>query len=78
MNWKEKLIRFMYGRYGVDTMWYGLVGLAILLAICNLILRMPLIHILQSLILVYAIACFPEISVPDRRKMNISTVSGVK
>ena len=70
MNWKEKLIRFMYGRYGVDTMWYGLVGLAILLAICNLILRMPLIHILQSLILVYAIYRVFSRNIGARQKEN--------
>ena len=70
MNWKDKLIRFMYGRYGVDNMWYGLLGLAIFLSLCNLVLQMPLIHILQTLVLVFAVYRVFSKKTAARRKEN--------
>lgn len=60
----------MYGRYGIDSMWYGLLGLTIFLAICNLILRMPLIQILQTLILFYALYRVFSKNIAARRKEN--------
>lgn len=70
MNWRDKLIRFMYGRYGIDNMWYGLLGAAILLAVLNLFFKMPLIQILQTAILVYAVYRVFSKNTTARRKEN--------
>lgn len=60
----------MYGRYGIDNMWYGLLGAAILLAVLNLFFKMPLIQILQTAILVYAVYRVFSKNTTARRKEN--------
>jgi hypothetical protein len=45
-NIKEKLARFMYGRYGMDELSYGLFGLYFVLLIVNAFTNIKLLGIL--------------------------------
>ncbi len=52
---KEKFLRFMSGRYGVDQLYYGLFVLYIVLLLLNVLLRWPLFSILMTADLVWMI-----------------------
>lgn len=54
MNWKDKLARFLYGRYGYDRFGYGLLAVCLVFFVFNLFLRSTALHILQIAILLYA------------------------
>lgn len=54
-NLKEKLIRFMYGRYGADQLYYALLVLCFALMLVNAFIRLVLLDIVIWLILVLII-----------------------
>lgn len=54
-NFKEKLIRFMYGRYGVDQLYYGLFVFYFVLLVFNAFLRWPIFTILMTADLVWMV-----------------------
>lgn len=54
-NFKEKLIRFMYGRYGIDKLYYGLFGLYFFLLLCRALVGWPLFTLLMTADLVWMI-----------------------
>ena len=45
-NFKNKLAGFMYGRYGMDELSYGLFGVYLVLLLVNLFIRSNIINIL--------------------------------
>ncbi|MBE6885419.1 MAG: hypothetical protein E7486_00585 [Ruminococcaceae bacterium] len=51
---REKLIRFMYGRYGVDQLYYCLFGIAVALIVVNLFVGSLVITLLELGLIVYA------------------------
>ena len=44
-NFRQKLMSFMYGRYGVDELYYGLFGLWLALIIVNMFAHSYIIFI---------------------------------
>lgn len=54
MNFKYKLMQFMSGRYGIDTMFYLLFAIAAVLAVLNCFFRSLLLQLLVYAIIVYA------------------------
>lgn len=55
MKFRDKLIRFMYGRYGVDALYKGLLGLYVILLIVNIFVRSYIITVALALVIAYAI-----------------------
>lgn len=54
-KFKDKLIRFMYGRYGVDQLYYALFIAYFVLMAINMFLRWPLFWLLMLADLVWMI-----------------------
>ena len=46
-NFRQKLMSFMYGRYGVDELYYGLFGLWLALIIVNMFAHSYTIYLLS-------------------------------
>lgn len=53
---REKLQRFMYGRYGIDQLYYALIALCFILVLINSFMRSPMISGLMWLILLWGIS----------------------
>lgn len=54
-NFKEKLIRFMYGRYGTDQLYYALLILCFVFLLVNAFVRIVLLDIIAWAILILMI-----------------------
>lgn len=54
-NFRDKLIRFMYGRYGVDQLYYALMVVSFILLFLNSFVRSPIIGIIAWAILVWMV-----------------------
>lgn len=54
-NFKDKLARFMYGRYGLDKLNYALIGAYFVLIVANSFTRSTIIDILTWAILIWMI-----------------------
>lgn len=54
-NFKQKLITFMYGRYGIDELYYGLFTLWLVLVCVNMFMRSYIIYVLETAALVFSI-----------------------
>ena len=54
MGFRYKLMQFLSGRYGVDTLFYVLFTLSAVLAFINIFLRLVLIQIIVYLVMIYA------------------------
>lgn len=69
-NFKEKLIRFMYGRYGVDQLYYGLFVFYFVLLVFNTFLRWPIFTILMTADLVWMVFRMMSRNYAARRREN--------
>lgn len=69
-NFKQKLIAFMYGRYGVDELYYGLFTLWFVLVIVNMFARSSVIYLLETVALVYSIWRVLSRNYEKRRREN--------
>lgn len=69
-NFKDRFLRFMYGRYGVDQLYYGLMGLFWGLFVLNLYLRTYVLQALTSA--VFCLMLFRTFSknIERRRREN--------
>ena len=45
----------MYGRYGVDELYYGLFGLWLALIIVNMFVRSYIIYLLETAVIIYSL-----------------------
>ncbi len=54
MKFRDKLIRFMYGRYGVDRLYHGLIALYFILLITNIFVDSIYLAVTMWLVLIYA------------------------
>lgn len=69
-NFKQKLIAFMYGRYGVDELYYGLFTVWFVLVIVNMFARSSVIYLLETVALVYSIWRVLSRNYEKRRREN--------
>ncbi len=67
---KEKFLRFMYGRYGVDSLYYALFVLYIVLIVLNVIFDSTIINIIMWLILAVMIFRLMSKNHMKRRREN--------
>lgn len=70
MNFRYKLMRFMSGRYGVDTLFYVLFCVAAVLSVVNCFLRIIYIQIAVYLLMIYAIFRMMSRNIYARQKEN--------
>lgn len=70
MNFRYKLMRFMSGRYGVDSMFYVLFALSIVLAFVNIFVRSLILQLIINTIVIYAIFRVFSRNIGVRRREN--------
>ncbi len=66
----NKIYRLMYGRYGIDELYYFNIYLYFLLVICNLIFRIPYFFLLELLVFVLTFYRVFSKNQKQRRKEN--------
>ena len=69
-NFKQKLIRFMIGRYGMDEMYFGLVAVWFLLTVVNSFVQSTLLSLLGTAVLFYGLWRFLSHNHAKRRAEN--------
>lgn len=69
-NFKYKLQRFMYGRYGIDALYRFLIGLTLILMIINLIWPHIALWISSLVIFIYAVFRMFSKNITFHRKEN--------
>ncbi|MBQ9082790.1 MAG: hypothetical protein IJY28_04750 [Clostridia bacterium] len=69
-NFRNKLISFMYGRYGMDALYGALLTVSVVLAVINIFADSWILSTVGTVVLVYAIfRCFSK-NHAARRKEN--------
>ena len=53
-SFRERLARFMYGRYGIDRLYYFLLAICFILIVINLFVGSYFISVLESALFAYA------------------------
>lgn len=69
-NFKQKLIYFMYGRYGIDEMYYGLFALWIILVAVNMFVRSYIIYLIETAVIIYSLWRVMSKKKDKRRREN--------
>lgn len=67
---RNKLRSFMWGRYGIDQLYYGLLGLYIVLLVLQILLEKYIFSVLASLVLVVMLLRMLSKNHVARRKEN--------
>ena len=70
MNFRYKFAQFMYGRYGVDTLFYILFGIAIILSVLNIFLGSGALQLVVYVIDTFAIFRMFSRNIQARSKEN--------
>ncbi len=53
-NFKQRMLQFMQGRYGVDQLSGFLIWTAVVIAVITLFVRIPLLQIVTWILIIYA------------------------
>ena len=69
-NFKQKLIAFMIGRYGMDEMYFGLFGVWFILTMINGFAKSAILSILSAAALIWALWRFLSRNHAKRRAEN--------
>lgn len=69
-NFKQKLIQFMIGRYGMDEMYIGLVAVWFFLTVINSFVQSTLLSFLGTVVLIYGLYRFMSRNHAKRRAEN--------
>lgn len=70
MNFRYKLIRFMSGRYGLDTLFYVLFSVAAVLSLINCFVRSYILQIIVYAIVIFAFFRVMSRNIEKRRREN--------
>lgn len=70
MKFEEKIIKFMYGRYGPDELYKFLFELYIVLIIINLFIRSNILNFISLLVIIYMLFRFFSKKIYKRSKEN--------
>lgn len=71
MKFKEKLARFMYGRYGTDQLGNFILWTYIVLYLVNLVIRTPIIYILATALMIWTFFRMFSRNIYARNKENL-------
>lgn len=69
-KFKQKLIAFMYGRYGIDEMYFGLFALWCIIIVLNSFIRSSILYLIGTVVLVYSFWRMMSKNTAKRRKEN--------
>ena len=69
-GFREKMMRFMYGRYGTDHLYYFMFAIWLILAVVGLIVRHPVFYIIGIVVMVLMIMRSMSKNIAQRRKEN--------
>ena len=69
-NFKQKLIQFMIGRYGMDEMYIGLVAVWFFLTVVNSFVQSTLLSLLGTAVLIFGLYRFMSRNHAKRRREN--------
>ena len=69
-NFKQKMIRFMLGRYGMDEMYFGLFGVWFILTMVNGFVKSVILSTLSAAALIWALWRFLSRNHAKRRAEN--------
>lgn len=70
-NFRNKMMTFMYGRYGVDELYYGLFALSILIAVVNMFVGSLVLYLVGVISLGFMVfRCFSR-KYDRRRRENM-------
>jgi len=69
-NFKQKLIQFMIGRYGMDEMYFGLVAVWFFLTVINSFVQSTLLSLLGTAVLIFGLYRFMSRNHAKRRAEN--------
>lgn len=70
MNFRYKLMRFMSGRYGIDTLFYVLFAVAAVLSLLNCFVRSIYLQLAVYIIVIYAFFRILSRNTQARRREN--------
>lgn len=77
MNLRYKLMRFMNGRYGIDTVFYMLFGVAAILFVVNFFARTIFVQLLIDVVMIYAFFRVLSRNLDARRRENQMVLGAV-
>ena len=69
-SFRERIIKFMMGRYGTDELYYFLLGICFVLIIANLFIGSYIVSAIESLVFFYSLFRFLSRDVYKRRAEN--------
>lgn len=70
MNFRYRLMQFMYGRYGTDELTYALFIFAAILSFINIFLRSGILQLVVYALVIYAIFRILSRNLEARRREN--------
>lgn len=70
MNFRYKLMQFMSGRYGIDSLFYVLFCVSAVLVVINMFVGSIVLQLITDAILVYAFYRFLSRNIEARRREN--------
>ena len=71
-SWRERIARFMAGRYGIDRLYHFLMVLCFILIVVNLFVHSFIIATLEFALLIYATFRVLSRNVYKRQKENLA------
>ncbi|MBQ7600518.1 MAG: hypothetical protein IJU57_07610 [Clostridia bacterium] len=69
-NFRDKLVRFLYGRYGTDHLYYFMFAIWIIISVAGLIVRHPVFYVISIVIMLLMIFRSMSKNIEARRKEN--------
>lgn len=75
MNFRYKLMQFMSGRYGIDSLFYVLFAVAAVLVIANMFVGSIILQLVIDAILIYAFYRALSRNITARKKENQALVN---
>lgn len=70
MNFRYRLMQFMSGRYGIDKLFYGIIGAAMVISFINIFLRLWALQIIVYVLVFYALFRVLSRNIYARKKEN--------
>lgn len=70
MNFRYRLMQFMSGRYGIDNLFYIIIGVSMVLSFINLFFRLLILQLIVYGLFIYALFRALSRNLEKRRKEN--------
>ena len=77
-SFRERVARYMMGRYGVDKLYYFLLAICFILIVINLFVHSYIISVLESAVLIYSFYRVMSRNVYKRQQENEKFISFIE